>query len=66
MKIVDYKVYGLKDEWKLLAILYNEELIRPLVDNLDYEQVTVMTYDYLNNIEEPYLTEKNTRNKVLR
>ena len=53
--IVDYKIYGLKDEWKLLAILYDKELIKPLVDSLDYDQV--ISYDYLNNIEEPYLEE---------
>ncbi len=67
-QIIDYKVYGLSEVgWKVIATLYDEELIRPLIDSLeDYSRVMVITYDYLNNQDKTYLVEdieKNVRRR---
>lgn len=63
-QVIDYKVYGLNETgWKAIATLYNEELIRPLIDNLeDYDRVMVKSYDYINNMDELYLEEDIERN----
>lgn len=58
-QVIDYKIYGLnKTGWKRIATLYDEELVRPLIDNLEeYNQVMVIAYDYINNMDDIYLVE---------
>lgn len=58
-QVIDYKVYGLNEtKWKIIATLYNEELIRPFIDSLeDYSRVMVISHDYINNEDNFYLVE---------
>ncbi len=67
-QVINYKVYGLSEiGWKSIATLYDEELIRPLIDSLeDYSRVMVITYDYINSKDDFYLIEdieKNVRRR---
>lgn len=66
-QVIDYKVYGLNETgWKIIATLYNEDLIRPLIDSLeDYSRVMVITYDYLKASDDIYLIEDIKRNVKL-